>query len=150
VLVFAAAGNWGLNHKTAFPARQQGVFCVNASDGNGFFDSVNPGKDSDSSYTTLGVAIPSRWGNDDVYITGTSFATPIAAATAATILNFARHKMKLSARQWQHLTSFQGMRKVLDFISVDDYKYLTMTRLEDRGKSIKEIGQAIEKALTVG
>lgn len=127
------------------------MFCINASDGKGFFDSINPDETLDGSYTTLGVSIPSRWENNDIYVTGTSFATPVAAAIAATVLNFARHRMNLNAHYWQLLASYQGMRKIFDLLSVGRNKYLTVTRLEDRGyRSSEEIGQAIKNALAVG
>lgn len=148
-LIFAAAGNWGLNRETAFPARENGVFCINASDGKGSFDSINPDAKCDGTYTTLGVSIPSRWQDNDIYVTGTSFATPIAAAIAATVLNFARHKMDLDPYDWQLLASYQGMRKIFDLMSVGQNRYLTVTRLEDRGSS-EDIGKAIKKALAVG
>jgi hypothetical protein len=149
-LVFAAAGNWGLNRNPAFPAQQSGVFCIYASDGNGYRDKINPPNKGNYSFTTLGVAIPSRWNEQDTFVTGTSYATPIAATIAAVILEFARREMDLNNYHWQKLTSCEGMQKVFDLLSAPDldYKYVCLERFHADGHRTKDqIKQAIEHAL---
>ncbi|KAF7556143.1 hypothetical protein G7Z17_g1658 [Cylindrodendrum hubeiense] len=96
-LVFAAAANWGLNYALAFPASREGVFCVHAVNGKGFDAKLSPKPDSDSrshAIGTLGVAIESQWGGKRLWLTGTSYATPIAAAMTANMLVYARQNMQ--------------------------------------------------------
>jgi hypothetical protein len=149
-LIFAAAGNWGLNRDPAFPAQQRGVFCIYASDGNGSRENINRKDEGNCSFTTLGVAIPSRWKEEDTFVTGTSYATPIAAAIAASILEFARREMDLDVYYWRMLTSYQGMQKVFNLLSTKDayYKYVSLERLDVEGHRTKDqIKQAIQDAL---
>ncbi|KAK4065581.1 hypothetical protein Trihar35433_7701 [Trichoderma harzianum] len=102
-LVFAAAGNWGVYKRRAFPARKEGVIAVHASDGSGEGAKFNPNPESKLNLSTLGENIKIRWPDPDNYgdmkdryISGSSFATPIAAGIAANVLEFARHRLKLN------------------------------------------------------
>lgn len=89
-LLFAAASNNGGISGRARPARHQGVICIHASDGNGNKGGMNPSPcTSEHNFSTLGVAVPSKWKKKEVWKTGTSFATPIAAGFAANVLQFA-------------------------------------------------------------
>lgn len=151
--MFAAAGNWGLNRPRAFPARQNGVFCVYASDGNGYRDNVDPKNEGNCSFTTLGVAVPSKWRQEDIYVTGTSYATPIAGVIAASILEFARRKMHLGDFHWRLLTSYQGMRKVFELLSAsgEHHKYVSLGQLGVKGhKTSDQIKGALQDALDLG
>lgn len=99
VLMFAAASNNGGNRGRAFPARQDEVICIHATDGYGNPSSFNssPMKDHDN-FSTLGEDVESAWpvrlgkptshGVCKTRKFGTSFATPIAAGIAAFLLQF--------------------------------------------------------------
>jgi hypothetical protein len=151
-LVFAAAANWGLNHPRAFPANEAGVFCIYASDGNGNPGGINPQFEGDNSFATLGVAINSFW-KQNLRLSGTSFATPIAAGIAANILEFARCKMNLGEHRWRQLASYQGMRSVFRLMSTkgQSFIYVSPMQLNVKGyKTDEAISNAIMKAIVLG
>ena len=88
-LVFAAAANWGLNRPLAFPASKRGIICVHATYGNGYDGQLGPRADKSLKnfpIGTLGITIESSWKGKPVWLKGTSYATPIAAAVAANVL----------------------------------------------------------------
>ncbi|KAI0533752.1 hypothetical protein GGR58DRAFT_521141 [Xylaria digitata] len=147
-IVFAAGGNWGYNYPHAFPAGQRGVLRVHGVTGNGGDGNFNVKTDSNNRIATLGVAIESQWQGEKVWISGTSFATPIAAATAANVLEFAQREMKLdvNSRRWNDLLSFKGMRAVLRLMctDTDKFEYMTPWHL---GKSTNEIAKKIRDAI---
>ncbi|QYT06299.1 Peptidase_S8 domain-containing protein [Trichoderma simmonsii] len=123
-LVFAAAGNWGLYKKRAFPARKEGVIAVHASDGSGEGAKFNPNPESKLNFSTLGQNIKMRWPDPDnpgemkdTYISGSSFATPIVAGIAANVLEFARHRLQLNDWKKDVIYSHPGMTKVLKAMS---------------------------------
>ncbi|KAI0184383.1 hypothetical protein EV127DRAFT_239191 [Xylaria flabelliformis] len=148
-IVIAAGGNWGYNYPRAFPASQKGVLCVHAVKGNGTDGHFNVKADANNRIATLGVDIPSEWQGKEVWISGTSFATPIVAAIAANILEFAQRKLDLDPLRWNQLSSFQGMRIALRLMctDTDKYAYLAPWSL---GKSIDDIAQMIENGLIYG
>ena len=91
VVIFAAAGNEGGNAGGFWPAslhKTGDVIRVNASDGMGAPSNMNPGP----GICTLGQGVPSCEPNKKsrtpkvVHRSGSSFATPIAAAIAAIVL----------------------------------------------------------------
>ncbi len=98
VIIFAAAGNEGGNAGVFWPAslHETGdVIRINTSDGKGSPSSFNPSPEIGRWICTLGQGVPSCEirvppGPDAepqiVYRSGSSFATPIAAAIAAIIL----------------------------------------------------------------
>lgn len=95
VLFFAAAANDGGNQREMFPARHDQVFSIRATDYHGAFQKFNPAADALETHIfgTLGKEVPGVWlstHDQEVYKTGTSIATPIAAGIAATILGYAR------------------------------------------------------------
>jgi subtilisin family serine protease len=88
VIVFVAASNNGANTARSFPATLDTVLCIHANDGKGNKGSMNPEPEPNrDNLSTLGVAVPSVWENG-VYLSGTSYATPVAAAITAVILCF--------------------------------------------------------------
>jgi hypothetical protein len=132
VLIFAAAANHGGNKRVSYPARNDHVICVYASDGLGRPFGGNPTALEDSVYrfATLGMAVDSCWPRDknrDAAInpkqqgrrrmTGTSCAVPIAAAIAACILEFA-YINSLQKEFLSFLKTRQGMQKVLKGLMV--------------------------------
>lgn len=98
VVIFAAAGNDGGNHGVFWPAALHvggDVIRINATDGDGDASGSNP--DAEAAWdciSTLGEGVPSCQPDSSkpeevVHRSGTSFATPIAAAIAAIVLGFA-------------------------------------------------------------
>jgi hypothetical protein len=112
VLLFAAASNNGGQLGRAYPAREPIVICVHSTDANGNRSSFSPtAAANDINLATIGEAVESSWpvqlcdDLDDVANmatnpdstetcvrrkSGTSYATPIAAAIAAFLLLYVR------------------------------------------------------------
>lgn len=92
VLIFAAAGNSGGNAPVAWPASMTNyVLRIDSSDGKGNPSTFSAGGGLGRKICTLGEGVPScelKTGSKTEYIyrSGTSFATPVAAATASIIL----------------------------------------------------------------
>ena len=138
-IVFAAAGNRGANKQREWPARKPGVIAIHATDGRGEAPNINPPREGNHNFATLGHDINMRWpckgeGSkfEDMYISGTSFSTPIAAGMAANVLEFARHRLKLSEWEQPRFYSHNGMRKILAEMAVrqqNGYDYLRPWRL---------------------
>lgn len=119
-LVFAAAANWGFNRSLAFPASKKGVICVHATFGNGYDGQLGPSSgESLKNFPigTLGVTIESQWGGRPVWLKGTSYATPIAAALAANVLEFARRNV--DAQVQSELERYRGMKAILQLMCRD-------------------------------
>ena len=113
-LVFAAASNRAISAPTlAFPARHDDAICINSTQADGTTSHFNtqPTRSKDY-FTTLGEDVLTAWPSsftddtamqktqrpDDSVVsttrlTGTSIATPIAAATACLFLHFVRQSM---------------------------------------------------------
>lgn len=128
-LIFAAASNSGGNGRRAYPAKDMGVFAIHATNFRGTSpEGLNPpGADLGDNFATLGCQVPSRWDGKDVYITGTSFATPIAAAIAANILDFVRRAPpEFQSSNPQHFFNYGGMRRVFLRLSsrMGNYDYI--------------------------
>ncbi|UKZ62537.1 uncharacterized protein TrAtP1_003782 [Trichoderma atroviride] len=135
ILMFAAASNEGGNKKTrSRPGLSQKVICIHACDGKGNKGAMNPNPERDKyNFSALGVAVPSIWKKKLVYKSGTSFATPIAAAFAANILEFANFKCKLGEEDKKLLYRQDGMQAVFRAMSIprDNYNYLQPEYLWD-------------------
>lgn len=84
-----------------------------------------------------------------VYKSGTSFATPIAAATAAFLLAYARQK--LSEDEAKMLQRTAGMRAVLNLISKrrKEFTYVALNLTPDSffGKGENFIKEALKQAI---
>lgn len=129
-LIFAAASNSGGNGVRAYPANERGVFAIHATKWNGTSpeEDMNPpaqGGKMDN-FATLGCGILSRWKGDDVRISGTSFATPIAAAIAANALEFTRLTPITLQSSPGYFSSYRGMRHLFHMMSskVGNYDYI--------------------------
>jgi hypothetical protein len=133
--MFAAAANNGGNKSRAYPAnRRNGVICIHASDGRGNDGGISPSPEKKKdNFSTLGVSIQSKWKGRKILKSGTSFATPIAVALAADVLEFARYKCLLSEYEQQCLYSFDGVCEILRLMSTprQGYDYITPLRLWD-------------------
>ncbi|KAK4443846.1 hypothetical protein QBC34DRAFT_416455 [Podospora aff. communis PSN243] len=125
-LIFAAASNSGGNEPRAFPANQDGVFCIHVSDGKGNKAGINPAPAGIDNFSTLGNAIESKWGGKELYITGSSFAAPIAAGIAANALEYIRHFLTEKGDHPDYFYRYQGMCALFQCLSdgIDGYDYV--------------------------
>ncbi|KAI1390038.1 peptidase S8/S53 domain-containing protein [Hypoxylon trugodes] len=131
-LLFAAASNSGGNAQRTYPASDPRVICVHATDGLGNnTGGMNPPVDIwGDNFATLGLCIPCSWGNNIVYKSGTSFATPIAAGIAANVIDYATYSYslgKLSAEKYRKIRRGDGMRKLfMQLLSIqrDGFRYI--------------------------
>lgn len=133
-LIFAAASNGGGNGARAYPACSEGVFAIHATTGLGERSTLNPplwkGEAFDN-FSTLGVAVDSQWNNVPLAISGTSFATPVAAAMAANVLEFSRRALTEPGDQPEFFQSYQGMGTLFRCLKseVDGFDYITPWRI---------------------
>ncbi|TKA30231.1 hypothetical protein B0A54_15425 [Friedmanniomyces endolithicus] len=122
VLFFAAASNSGGDYAEWFPASHDFVNAIRATTSEGSFDTFNapPNFSGADVIGTLGVDVlgasrdPENPERSD---SGTSFATPIAAAIAALVLDAAKINAQASGGQlnkdtYDTLRTRQGMRKM--------------------------------------
>lgn len=150
-LMFAAASNEGGNKPRSRPGRNKNVICIHACDGLGNKGDMNPSPERKGyNFTTLGVAIESEWNGDVIYKSGTSFATPVAAAFAADILEFANFRCELSEADRKLLSKRDGMSEVLSAMSTerDHYDYVQPGRIydvRDEGRMIGVIKDVIAR-----
>lgn len=115
ILMFAAASNRGIGFKPTFPSNHPSVTCVYATDGDGNKYRRNPQPISRRSprFATLGVAVRSACiKGGEVRKSGTSFATPVAAAIAALVLEFAIKNDMESKVYHKKLKTKEGMEKI--------------------------------------
>ncbi|KAK8877654.1 subtilisin-like protein [Apiospora arundinis] len=151
ISVFAASSNEGGNKTRAWPAkRNHGVICIHASDGKGNDGEINPTPQlKGDNFTTLGIAIPSKWKGEPLFISGTSFSTPIAAALVANVLEFARHRCGLSKHQQDKLHRYDGVRQVLELMLEEGagtrggYDYVWPFHLWTPGRADRKVAELI-------
>lgn len=152
-LLFAAASNGGGNHGRAFPARLPNVFCIHATDAFGNGSNFNPtALAEDGNYSIIGqdllAADPAQT------VSGTSYATPIAAGLAATLLEFLKQKWhprdEDKVRTLHELQEYHVMAKVFKMIAQrrHSYDYLCPWRdLFDLDRNDEDVCSMIAKAL---
>jgi hypothetical protein len=91
-LVFAAASNAGGYGQRPWPAKDPGVFCIHACNEYNHVNedmNIKPLVGPDN-FVVYGCDMESYWKENYRSISGTSFATPVAAAIAANVVCFAR------------------------------------------------------------
>ncbi|EXU96516.1 peptidase S8 family protein [Metarhizium robertsii] len=154
-IMFAAASNCGGNGPRAYPASDPSVICTHAADGNGYDGGINPPKGDHADYfSTLGMAIGCIWDERCVYKSGTSFATPVAAAIAANVLDYAAYSVaagKLTDQRYRELRQSQGMKKAFTkFLSVQmqHYRYVAPWHFWKTGVTDDYIWQRLKVDLT--
>lgn len=125
-LIFAAASNSGANQRRAYPARHDYAICVHATAALGRPSAFNPPPEpAGHNFATIGEAVECPWPRALcdraanpcclAWKSGTSFATPVAAAVAAFLLRYAAES--LDDIDLRLLRRPQGMRAVLREIS---------------------------------
>jgi hypothetical protein len=123
ILLFAAASNKGKEFVPTFPASDNSVICIYATDGHGYGSKLNPQIHSRKTrFATLGHGVKSiKAGTkvEEVRGTGTSYATPIAAAIAANILELAL-RTEMEHKFFKKLKSRDGMEKVFSIMVPKD------------------------------
>ncbi|KAL2067620.1 hypothetical protein VTL71DRAFT_15716 [Oculimacula yallundae] len=131
VLIFAAASNNGTRRDVAFPASMTGVFCINSANGDGGPSKFNPELKPDQVFSIIGENVKSSWTTDEnatphKSMTGTSVATPIAAAVAALVLEYVIQNDPESflVDQLDEFKEYDGMSKIFSLMSRtrDGYK----------------------------
>jgi len=131
-IAFAAASNYGGNSCRTYPAKAGTVFCIHASDGHGNPSGLDPTPiRGDYNFSTLGVAVPcGHTGDREIFKTGTSYATPVAAGLAANIIDLADWLAaagELTSAQKKKLRSYEGMRNIFKLMAPSgrqDYDYV--------------------------
>jgi len=120
ISVFAAASNDGGSSGRAFPARQDGVFCIHAGTHDEMAPKINPDpQDGDDNFLVLGCDILSSWPGFNAdgsgrkeYKTGTSFAVPVAVSIAAFMVAYIS-KLEPKCDKWHNKPmSPIGLRKI--------------------------------------
>lgn len=114
-IFFAAAANHGSHGPRAFPAVNPDVICIHASDGKGKDGGINPDpEDEDSNFMTLGMDVPVLGSNGEwAYKSGTSYATPFAAALAADMLYVTQYLIDIKPVARECIRRRKGMREIL-------------------------------------
>ncbi|KAG5925766.1 hypothetical protein E4U42_003954 [Claviceps africana] len=165
VLMFAAASNSGGTQRIAFPARDQNVICIYATDTQGNRCDFSPSAEKHNiNLATVGYGVESAWpvsqcdvGKNPSCLTvrnGTSFAAPIAAGIAAFLLLYVRlHLPQQAARS----TKQQKMKRLLrelakkdgDEITRDGYHFIDLSLCSDSlfGKEKHYIDATLESIL---
>ena len=97
IIFFAAASNNGANYREMYPARDDSVISIRGTNANGDFEDFNPPRTQrgNIAFGTLGVDVPAAWlshQDGDVYLTGTSFATAVAAGIAGVLMGYVSRK----------------------------------------------------------
>lgn len=118
IICTVAASNCGSNDTRSFPAKLDQVLCIHTGDGNGNKSGQNPTPMSrKENLSTLGVCIPSVWeGEDGHYVSGTSFAAPVAAGIAVNVLQFVQYAKDqgwMTEIQYKNAYSCSGMRYIM-------------------------------------
>jgi hypothetical protein len=158
VIIFAATSNGGANENEAYPASESDmVLGINSSTAWGVWSkfSPQPVKRSEN-FFTLGEGVQSSWPTHlnqglNQRKSGTSFATPIAAGMAATMLYYARMTIT-DQEQLKELRSCGRMRILMKSMSQTQNvicSYLRPWKLwEEEEKDLKKHIRKILKKLT--
>ncbi|KAI0168133.1 peptidase S8/S53 domain-containing protein [Pestalotiopsis sp. NC0098] len=144
-IMFAAASNGGNNNDRTYPARDRHVICMSASNGKGKVADISPAAlPNDDNFMTLGVSVPLFWKGNEVFRSGTSYATPIAVGFAINVLEICNftHGARL-------VQDGDDMRRVLRLLSVRDgnHDYIAPWFFLDNCKDFQYMVDSIENVL---
>lgn len=136
IVVFAAASNDGANSPRTYPATHPGVLCINSATGEGNKSSFNPNPtEGEDNFSVVGDCVKSSWPvskankSGKKYMSGTSFATPVAVAIAASMIGYI--KKEIGASAWGlEPTSPDGVRKLFRLMKIkrEDYDFVSPAR----------------------
>jgi hypothetical protein len=148
ILIFAAMANGGVHEQAAWPAKESNLAIgVHSCKDLGATRSEFTPKPVMTNYNfmVIGEQIPASGlmarNNENCYLEGTSYATPVAVAIAALILAFANQrrckasrneceeKLRKKGIHWDYMWLNEGMRKVLQAISIESTcsRYLSIS-----------------------
>lgn len=132
VLLFAAASNSGKNEPRTYPASDVNVMGVHALDGHGNDSGwTNPSPvGQHDNFGTLGLGIKLMWKDKIIYKSGSSFASPTAAAIAANVICWLYHMKRRGSfndAQYNFLRRPEGMRLILKLQGVKSGDLLSVT-----------------------
>ena len=141
IILFAAAANHGNRGPVAYPARDFRVFGVNASDGNGNPARFNPSHLGRPNFSILGMNVESTWPafsnaapeafqkrgvreskkfkGHSKCMSGTSVATPMAAALTASLFAYSLAHHIFHAK----MTRYSGVQRVFEEMSKPSGKF---------------------------
>jgi hypothetical protein len=134
-IILAAASNSGSiipNRRVSYPARIQGqVLSIRSASGQSVRSHASPKpSDGDDNFMILGEGIEVAWprhlngGNLTRYVSGSSFATPVAAGIASLVMEFSKQRDKkgpnVSKESADTLWTYRGIRKIFRYMSVID------------------------------
>ncbi len=155
--LFAATSNDGGSGGVAYPAKDPIVIGINSSDGKGNKSAFSPSpRSNEDNFCIVGEGIESSWPDSNgvwtkVIKSGTSYATPVAAGLAGSLLDYARLKMSMEEEQIDNLRCYKGMRAVFRLMTDkekrDGYQFVAPWWLWKAGKSINLVHEEIEEAL---
>ncbi|KAL7792392.1 peptidase S8/S53 domain-containing protein [Trichoderma afarasin] len=164
VLLFAAASNSGGKQGRAYPARDQNVIAIHATDTDGNRSKFSPTALShDINLATVGEAIESAWptylpGNSDSKFlrckSGTSYATPIAAGIAGFLLLYTKINLPdkadgLKSRRRMQALLKRVAEKEVGQTARDGYHFIALSLHRDSlfGKGKHYIDETIRDVL---
>ena len=157
IIMFAAASNGGGNEGRAFPASDKRVICVHSTDGQGNRSKFSPtAKRGCENFGFPGESIESSWPRKTASSpctkikSGTSFATPLAVALAANLIEYVQQKLTAANDHvGRSIRRDDGLRAVFKLMAQerDGYEYITPWRLFGSENSELSINQRIADAL---
>ncbi|KAJ5494665.1 Peptidase S8/S53 subtilisin/kexin/sedolisin [Penicillium fimorum] len=163
VLLFAAASNSGANSDRAFPARDENVICIHSTDANGNRSSFSPTALADTlNLATVGEDVESSWpkhlcedSSGIKHRSGTSYATPIAVAIAAFLLQYAQIYIPDKAFMLKRQSKMKAMLRIisknsLDSRTRDDYHFVALNGSPDNlfGKGREHINNVLRDIIS--
>lgn len=156
ILLFAAANNDGGHSRRTYPASHgAGVFCIHAATGEGNKASYNPTQlPREDNYMMIGDNILSCWpsetqANATKYMSGTSFATPVAVSIAAFMISLVTTKLPQHTTWTHHPKSYEGMKMIFRMLSEerDSYDWVNFPgylHQHDEDKVLQNIQELLE------
>ncbi|KAI0891512.1 hypothetical protein F4806DRAFT_482812, partial [Annulohypoxylon nitens] len=153
-ILIASASNGGGNEDRAYPAKDERVICIHATDGSGNDNGgINPSPvDRGDNFTTLGLGIEFFWSGKEIFKSGTSYSAPIAAGIAANILDFTTIMAldgTLPPEYQTRIREGEGMKKVFRLMaeSRQGYDYIAPWNLWRQGLNEGDVCSSIKRVL---
>ncbi|KLU90407.1 hypothetical protein MAPG_10261 [Magnaporthiopsis poae ATCC 64411] len=162
-IIFAAASNSGARREIAFPAWVDGVLCVNSATGDGIPSTFNPLAQARKNLAILGENVRSAWissqqptpepkHKETRSMSGTSMATPIAAAVVSLLLEVAINPGLPEARHiFEHylpkIRKSEGVRTILEKASHERGGYMVINPKFLEGENRLEIAYWVRRML---